>query len=108
MTDDDETSLKGRVALVTGAGRGIGRAIAEMLAEEGCNVALTARNAEELIETASACEEYGVETLVLVTDVTDPSELSAAFERCHHEFRRLDVLVNNAGMTDLGSAFAAA
>lgn len=105
--EDDETSLKGRVAIITGAGRGIGRAIAEMLAEEGCHVALLARSAEELIDAASACEEFGVETLVCVADVTDPGELTRAFERCHDEFRRLDILVNCAGMTDLDSAFAA-
>jgi 3-oxoacyl-[acyl-carrier protein] reductase len=103
---EDDTSLRGRVALVTGAGRGIGRAIAEMLAEEGCNVALVARTAEELIETASICEEYGIETLVMVTDVTDPGELTRAFERCHDEFRRLDILINNAGMIDFESPFA--
>ena len=104
---EDETSIAGRVALVTGAGRGIGRATAEMLAEEGCHVALLARSAEELIDAASACEEFGVETLVIVADVTDPGELSRAFERVHDEFGRLDILIANAGMSDLGSAFAA-
>jgi len=104
---EDETSLAGRVALVTGAGRGIGRATAEMLAEEGCHVALLARSAEELIETAAACEEFGVEALVIVADVTDPGELTRAFERVHEEFRRLDILIANAGMTDMASAFAA-
>jgi len=106
MTDDD-TSITGRVALVTGAGRGIGRATAEMLAAEGCNVALLARTAEELIDSASACEEFGVETLVIVADVTDHEELARAFERVNDEFGRLDILIANAGMTDMASAFAA-
>ena len=105
--EDSTTTLDGRAAIVTGAGRGIGRAIAEMLAEEGCSVAVVARTAEELIETASACEEFGVETLVLPADITDPGELSGVFERCHHEFRRLDILVNNAGLADHGTPFAA-
>ena len=106
--NDDETSLAGRVALVTGAGRRDRTSHGGDAGGGGvpCGL-LLARSAEELIETAAACEEFGVEALVLVADVTDPAELTRAFERVHEEFRRLDILIANAGMTDMAPAFAA-
>ncbi|MGO8671532.1 MAG: SDR family oxidoreductase [Capsulimonadaceae bacterium] len=107
LDEIEEPSLRGRVALVTGAGRGIGRAIAEMLAEEGVHVALMARSAEDLIDVASVCEEFGVQTLVLPADLTEPDDVNGAFARCSAEFGRLDILINNAGMADWGSAFDA-
>ncbi len=65
-------TISGRTALVTGAGRGIGRAIAVALAEEGCSVALLARSAEELDETARQCQGHGVQTLCLPADMMAP------------------------------------
>ncbi len=96
--------IRGRVACITGAGRGIGRAIAVGLAEEGCHVALLARREEEVAETARLCRERAVRALPLPTDVTDAEALAAAIERCVEELGGLNVLVNNAGIFDWASA----
>ncbi len=90
--------LKGRVALVTGAGRGIGRALAQGLAQAGADVAVAARSERELAETAAAIAALGRRSVSLPLDVTDLDlvrrQLSAARER----FGGLDILVNNAGV----------
>ncbi|BDI30168.1 aldehyde dehydrogenase [Capsulimonas corticalis] len=98
------TNNKRRAALVTGAGRGIGRAIAIMLAEEGYDVALTARGADELSQTAHECEAHGVRALALPADITDPAQLGRVVETCVREFRGLNVLVSNAGSFHWGAA----
>ncbi len=83
-----------RVAIVTGAGRGIGRAAAKRLSQEGYLVALTARNEAELRETAADCPG---ETLVLPTDITDPAAVDGLFAEVESSWGRVDVLVANAG-----------
>ena len=93
-----------RVAFVTGAGRGIGRAIARMLAEEGYDLALTARSAGELSQTAQGCEALGVRVLTIPADITDPAQLAQAIEICARELGVLHVLVNNAGAFHWGSS----
>ncbi|MEO7715159.1 MAG: SDR family NAD(P)-dependent oxidoreductase [Capsulimonas sp.] len=93
-----------RVAFVTGAGRGIGRAIARMLAEEGYAVALMARSAEELSQTAQECEALGARALPISSDITDPAQLDQAIEQCVRDLGSLHVLVNNAGAFHWGSA----
>ena len=89
--------LIGKVAVVTGAGRGIGRASAERLAQEGASVVLAARSAHELEEVADGIEASGGRSEVVVTDVTARSEVSSLFSRTEEVFGRLDILVNNAG-----------
>lgn len=89
-----------RVALVTGAGRGIGRAIASTLAAEGYRVALAARSAPELDEVARELEASGAETLVLPTDIADTESAALCVQRTVERFGRLDVLVNNAGIAE--------
>ena len=94
--------LAQRVTLVTGASRGIGRAIALLVAEHGSDLVLAARHPEALEETAALCRERGVAAHAVVLDLADPesikSGLGAAIERCG----RIDHLVNNAGVTGDG------
>jgi NAD(P)-dependent dehydrogenase (short-subunit alcohol dehydrogenase family) len=87
----------GKVAIVTGAGSGIGRAAAVALLREGYAVALAGRRAEALAETA-ALALTGSRSLVVPTDVTDPESVRALFEKTVADFGRLDVLFNNAGI----------
>lgn len=87
-----------KVALVTGAGRGIGRAIAHTLAEEGYRVALVARTAPELDEVVREIESDGGEALALPTDLADAQAAALAVRHTVERWGRLDVLVNNAGI----------
>lgn len=89
--------LEKRTAIVTGAGRGIGRAIALALAREGADVALAARSVDELEGVAREVEALGRRALVAPTDVSVEAEVRALVERTVGEWGRLDVLVNNAG-----------
>ena len=90
-------ALDGRVALVTGAGTGIGRGVALVLAEHGADIVLAARRPEPLEETARDIEALGRRALVVPTDVTDLGQCEGVVERAVTEFGRLDILVNNAG-----------
>ncbi|HEY7546053.1 MAG TPA: SDR family oxidoreductase [Blastocatellia bacterium] len=94
--------LDGKIALITGASRGIGRGIAEGFAAEGASLILTARNEQQLISLASSLEERGTETLALTADVTDEQQVKEVFRRAMERFQRLDILVNNAGIFDGG------
>jgi NAD(P)-dependent dehydrogenase (short-subunit alcohol dehydrogenase family) len=85
-----------RAALVTGAGSGIGRAVAVGLANAGYAVALAGRRADKLEETASLADPDG-QTLILPTDVTDPAQVGLLFETTVRLFGRIDLLFNNAG-----------
>ncbi|HEX8322749.1 MAG TPA: SDR family oxidoreductase [Tepidisphaeraceae bacterium] len=87
------------VAIVTGAGRGIGRATAVELVKRGYAVALVARTESQLNETAGLC---GGATLVLPLDVRDPAAIAAGVKRVIGRFGRIDALVNNAGIAPLG------
>lgn len=90
----------GRVAVVTGGGRGIGRAIAARLAEEGANVAIVYRSNDETAEeTATLVREAGVECETFKGDVASPEDVEKVFEGVNDAFGRLDILVNNAGVT---------
>ena len=92
-----DLGLKGKVALVTGASRGIGRSIALGLAGEGCRVAICARGAERLQHTAEEIRALGADVLAVPTDVTDPSALDGFVAGAAERFGGIDVLVNNAG-----------
>ena len=83
-----------RVALVTGASRGIGRAVAQRLSAEGLRIAITARDKATLDETAAGCSGS---TLVLPDDITDPAAPDRLFDAVEREWGRVDVLVANAG-----------
>ncbi|HUA76301.1 MAG TPA: SDR family oxidoreductase, partial [Acetobacteraceae bacterium] len=85
-----------KVAVVTGAGSGIGRAVALALAHEGYATALAGRRKDALEETA-ALAAPGAKLLAMQTDVTDPASVDALFAAVHEKFGRIDVLFNNAG-----------
>ncbi len=96
--------LQSKTALITGAGRGIGRAIALAYAREGANLSLAARNTFELEETASLCEKEGVEVVIIPTDVTDSGQVDKLVAVTVDRFSTIDILVNNAGIAGpLGS-----
>jgi 3-oxoacyl-[acyl-carrier protein] reductase len=88
-----------RVALVTGASQGIGKACAIALAEAGAKVVLAARNLDKLNETAAEIAALGGEALVVSMDIADPAQIAAAFAQIKEKYGRLDILVNNAGIT---------
>ncbi len=91
--------LDGRIALVTGGSRGIGRAIVERLSEEGCDVAINFhQNREGAEEAAARAREGGRRAVVVQADVADPGAVEAMRERVLRELGRVDVLVNNAGI----------
>lgn len=93
---EDEV-LAGKVAVVTGASRGIGRAVALGLAQAGADVAVCARGASDLAETGRAIEAIGRKTLVVPTDVTDEAQVEDLAETVIGAFSRVDILVNNSG-----------
>jgi gluconate 5-dehydrogenase len=89
--------LTGRTAIVTGGGAGIGRDMAQALAEAGANVVLCARNAERCEQAAAELAGLGVKALGLRCDVREPDEVQAVVDRTKDAFGRVDILVNNAG-----------
>jgi len=91
-------SLKGKVAFITGAGRGIGKAVAISLAKEGVNVGLLARTEEALKEVASEVEKLGVQAAYATVDVSSLSEVEAAINSLTSELGKADILINNAGI----------
>jgi 2-deoxy-D-gluconate 3-dehydrogenase len=99
MTLGTMFSLEGNVAVVTGAGGGIGNAAAVALAKAGADVALLGRNVAKLRETAAAVEDAGRRALVVEADVTDEVLVQAARDAVVAKFGRVDILFNNAGIT---------
>jgi len=96
-------SLAGKVALVTGAGRGIGRAIAEAFAAEGAAVALASRSRADLAEVAGEIRKRQGRALAIPTDVTQDSAVEALLEQTLSELGRLDLLVTSAGTAAFGA-----
>ena len=88
--------LQDRVALITGAGRGIGRAIALAYAREGAKLALAARTASELAETAKQAQELGAAAYIIPTDVTDRFQVDEMVRQAVERFSAIDILINNA------------
>ncbi len=89
--------LPGKVALITGAGRGIGRGIALAFAREGCDIAALARTSTEIEETADAVRALGRRAVTLVCDVADESAVRDAVQTVERDLGPIDILVNNAG-----------
>lgn len=94
----EQLRLDGQTAIVTGAGRGIGRSIALALAEFGADVCVCARTAEEVEETAAMVRGLGRRALPMCTDVTRREEVEEMVDRTRRELGRIDVLVNNVGI----------
>lgn len=90
-------SLTGKTALITGGGRGIGRAIALMFAREGARIAVAARTAEQVEQVAN---EIGNEAIALVCDVSDPESVTRMFGDLRERLGNADILVNNAGIAE--------
>ena len=93
----DRFRLDGKVAIVTGAGRGIGRAIAEAFAEVGADVVCAARTPEQIEDTAAAVRRLGRRAVAVPCDVTERAQLERVVQTTLRELGRIDVVVNNAG-----------
>ncbi|MCX6151924.1 MAG: SDR family oxidoreductase [Ignavibacteriales bacterium] len=90
--------IKGKTALVTASSLGIGRAVAELLIQEGCQVAICARDKEKLISTALEIKkQYDVEPIWLVCDINDEKDINKTFDVVQKNFGSIDILVNNCG-----------
>ena len=90
--------LEDKIALITGAGRGIGQAIALAYAREGAKLSLAARSVPELEETANQCRKLGAEVLITPTDVADPGQVTRLVDATVERYSTIDILVNNAGI----------
>ena len=91
--------LANQVAIITGAGRGIGQAIAQAYAREGARLVLAARSQPELEQTAAAIAKTGAQAIAVPTDVTDPAQAERLASAALTRFGRIDLLVNNAGIS---------
>jgi len=94
--------IAGKIALVTGSGRGIGRATAELLAQNGATVVLTARTQEQLAEVEASITNAGGTCVSIPGDITDEAFVNGLFDQIEEKFGRVDIVVNNAGMAPFG------
>jgi NAD(P)-dependent dehydrogenase (short-subunit alcohol dehydrogenase family) len=101
-------NLSGKVALVTGGSRGLGKAIAETMAKNGANVAICGRKKESLDQAAAALQEMGHEVMAQVANVGESDKVAGLFQAIEQRFGRLDILVNNVGMNILTPSLAEA
>lgn len=90
-------NIEGKVAIVTGASKGIGKSIALLLANNGANIALISRDKEELQKVADEIEGIGQKVLIVPIDLTKTSEISKKVQEIHNYFGQIDILINNAG-----------
>src|SRR5690349_23808746 len=93
----EKLGLKGKLAIVTGAGRGLGRAMAGRLAGAGADIVAAARTVGQLEETAAEIEKAGRKCLIVQTDVSRSEDVNAMVAAAFKEFGKIDVLINNAG-----------
>ena len=96
-------NLKGRNAIITGGGKGLGKATAMAFAKEGINVAVTGRNEQNLKETVAELSAFGVKAIYVVFDVGNHKEVKLGIQKIISEFKTIDILVNNAGIAAFGS-----
>jgi NAD(P)-dependent dehydrogenase (short-subunit alcohol dehydrogenase family) len=99
----DSFKLAGKVAIITGAGRGLGRAMAVKFAETGADIVAAARTQSQLEETAGLVQKTGRKCLIVPTDVTISAQVNALAEAAIKEFGKIDILINNAGGGDGGA-----
>ncbi|WP_163527090.1 SDR family oxidoreductase [Halobacillus ihumii] len=92
-------NLKGKTAIVTGGGRGLGKQIAEGFAESGANVVVCSRKVEACQEVSEDLKKHGVDSLALSCDVTNTDDIQHVVEQAVERFGRIDILVNNSGAT---------
>lgn len=92
-----DLGLKGKVALITGASKGLGRATAEEFAKEGVHVSICARGKEDLEKAAAGLRQYGVSVVATQADVTQTADVQHVIDETIKQLSRIDVLVNNAG-----------
>jgi len=91
--------VNGQTAIITGGGRGIGKAIAESLANRGVNIVVVDVNIDVADQTASELTARGVKSIAIKADVANPSDVKGVFESAAKEFKKVEILVNNAGIT---------
>jgi 3-oxoacyl-[acyl-carrier protein] reductase len=96
------TDLKNKNALITGAGKGIGKAIAIALAKEGVNLILVSRTQTDVDQLAGETAALGVKSLALSADVSDINSINSAVEKALAEFKSIDILINSAGIASFG------
>ncbi|WP_119792636.1 3-ketoacyl-ACP reductase [Flavobacterium anhuiense] len=96
------TDLKNRNAFITGAGKGIGKAVAIALAKEGVNLILVSRTQNDIDQLAAETAKLGVKTLALSADVSDINSINSAVEKAIDEFKHIDILINSAGIASFG------
>ena len=96
-------NLKGKNALITGGGRGLGKAVAVALANEGVNVGITGRNEESLKNTVAELEKLGVKAAYSVFDVEEMAQVEQGVASIASQLGGIDILINNAGVGDFGS-----
>jgi 3-oxoacyl-[acyl-carrier protein] reductase len=96
-------TIAGKVALITGAGRGIGRATAIAFAQEGIHVGLVGRTLENLQQVAEQLKQYGVKVAIAAANVADLDSITTAVESIREELGAIDILVNNAGISKFGN-----
>lgn len=94
----DQMSLEGKVAIVTGSGRGLGRAMAVALADAGADLVVTARTEGEIEETAGTIQESGGKALAIPADITQPDHVEHLVKSTLERFGKINILVNNAGV----------
>src|SRR3989337_32682 len=98
----DRLKLDGKIAVVTGAGRGLGQPMALALADAGCDIVAAARTRPQIEETAEAVRARGRRCLAVPTDITDPASVQAMVDAAIAEFGRIAILLNNAGGATAG------
>lgn len=96
------TDLKNKNAFITGAGKGIGKAIAIALAKEGVNLILVSRTQADVDQLAAETAALGVKSLALSADVSDINSINSAAEKALAEFKSIDILINSAGIASFG------
>jgi 3-oxoacyl-[acyl-carrier protein] reductase len=95
-----QQGLSGKIALVTGAGRGLGQAIAEVLADRGAHVIVNDRTLEQAAAAADVIQARGEHASAIAFDVSEPSQVDESFKQLLKDYGRIDILINNAGIGD--------